>query len=100
MAKAKITTVNTISKQWTLDDGTIVRPSVGVAGVWNFAVNKEGLFPSSGQSSNDLRARFEVGLTIGREDDWSLNVSGFYDGVGTAGFESYGGKLRLSVPLP
>ena len=89
-----------ISRQWTLEDGTFVHPTVGVAGVWNFAVNKEGLFPSSGLSSNDLRARFEVGLTIGREDDWSLNVSGFYDGVGTEGFESYGGKLRLSVPLP
>ena len=89
-----------ISKQWELEDGTIIRPSVGVTGVWNFAVDREGLFPASGQTSNDIRARFEVGLTIAREDEWSLDVSGFYDGVGTDGFESYGGKLRLSVPLP
>lgn len=89
-----------VSKQWTLDDGTVVQPSLGVAGVWNFAIDKEGLFPSSGQTSNDLRARFEVGLTIGRENEWALNVSGYYDGVGTDSFESYGGKLRLTIPLP
>ena len=89
-----------ISKQWELEDGTIIRPSVGVTGVWNFAVDREGLFPASGQTSNDMRARFEVGLAIAREDEWSLDVSGFYDGVGTDGFESYGGKLRLNVPLP
>ena len=90
----------TVSKQWELEDGTFVRPSIGIAGVWNFAVNKEGLFPSSGLTSNNVRARVEAGLNISRQDDWALNVSGYYDGVGTEDFESYGGKLRLTIPLP
>ena len=88
------------SRQWTLDDGTTVRPSFGVSGVWNFAVTRDGLFPNAGPSSNDLRAKFEAGLTLGKKDEWAFEVSGFYDGVGDNDFESYGGQLRLVVPLP
>ena len=90
----------TISHTWELDNGLVIRPSFGASGVWNFAVNKEGMFPTSGLSSNKLRARFNAGLSITKRDDWSLNLSGFYDGVGTNGFDAYGGSLRLTVPLP
>ncbi|MEP0945101.1 MAG: autotransporter domain-containing protein [Rhizobiaceae bacterium] len=89
-----------VSRQWTTNDGIVVRPSAGVTGVLNFAVENEGHSPASGLGSNDLRARFEAGLTIGRPDEWALNVSGFYDGVGTDNFESYGGSIRLVIPLP
>jgi hypothetical protein len=89
-----------ISRQWILDDGTEVQPTIGVSGVWNFAVDKDGLFPTSGLSSNDLRARIEAGLTVSRRNEWALDVAGFYDGIGANNLESFGGKLRLIIPLP
>ena len=90
----------TVSHEWTNSKGVTISPSLGVAGVWNFAVENEELSPSTGLGSSSVRARFDVGLTIALADDWAFNISGFYDGVGVNDFEAYGGKLRLSVPLP
>ena len=47
----------------------------------------------------DLRARLDAGVTLFSTDDWFVDLSAFYDGIGINDYYVYGGKARLTVPL-
>ena len=64
----------TFARDIELDNGTFVRPSLGASGIWNFAATSEALPPAFGLGSNDLHARFEAGLSVGRQNEWALDV--------------------------
>jgi len=81
------------------DDGTIIRPKFGVSGVWNFDVENNLNSQGTVLGSGDVRARVDAGLTAVTVDGWSLDISGYYDGLGIDDYDAWGGKARVSVPL-
>lgn len=89
----------TLSHDFLQDDGTVFRPRIGVNGVWNFDVNNEASSQGAVLGTGDIRARLDAGVTIIGTNLWSLDLSGFYDGIGINNYEAYGGKARVTVPL-
>lgn len=89
----------TISRSITLDDGIQVQPSIGISGVWNFGINDNVASQGFALGNDDLRARFDGGLSTTNSLGWILALTGFYDGIGINDYDSYGGSIRLTVPL-
>ena len=46
-----------------------------------------------------VRARVDAGVRIRLPDGLTLNGEGFYDGLGAKDYKSYGGSIRLNIPL-
>lgn len=69
----------------------------GVSGVYNFGMSGAGASSSLGEDS--LRARFDAGLSVVGLDGKTIQLSGYYDGVGVDDYSSYGGSLKLIVPI-
>lgn len=88
-----------LSRSITLDDGTLVQPSIGISGVWNFGIKEGKTSQGFAIGSNDLRARLDGGLSINTTHGWELALTGFYDGIGINDYDSYGGGVRLTMPL-
>lgn len=89
----------TITRSVTLDDGTLVQPSIGISGVWNFGIRDNAASQGFALGNGDLRARFNGGLSATNSLGWKLTLTGFYDGIGIDNYDSYGGSVRLTVPL-
>ncbi|MCB1385972.1 MAG: DUF11 domain-containing protein [Nitratireductor sp.] len=89
----------TFSRTIALADGTMVTPSIGISGVWNFDIDTAAATQSSVAGTNDLRARADFGLSMVNSLGWTLNASGYYDGIGVDGYEAVGGKLKLVIPI-
>lgn len=90
----------TFSLDYINEDGFVVRPSFGIAGVWNFDVNAGALDSANTVlGSEELRAQLNFGLTAIGTDHWSFDLQGHYDGLGINDYYSYGGKARLTVQL-
>jgi hypothetical protein len=79
--------------------GSRVEPSFGISGVWNFNVNDANSSQGAPMGDEHLRARLDAGLTAASGQDWSLSVTGYYDGLGISDYEAYGGSVMLTVPL-
>ncbi len=82
-----------------LDDGTLFQPNIGVAGVFNFGLANNVASQGFALGDDDLRARFEAGFSATNPMGLILTATGFYDGVGVDNYYSYGGSVRLTVPL-
>ncbi|MEM9358913.1 MAG: hypothetical protein AAGB04_22255, partial [Pseudomonadota bacterium] len=72
-----------------------------IKGLWDFERSAivdltTGL---ASESTDDLRARVDAGITIRLPDGLTLNGEGFYDGLGTEDYKSYGGSIRINIPL-
>ena len=67
--------------------------------MWNSAVNNGASSQGAVLGTGDLRARVNFGITVVDAQAWSIDVSGFYDGLGINTYYAYGGKARLTVPL-
>jgi len=80
-------------------DGWQFAPHVGVKGIWDF--DPANIVTAQGVSidSSGLRARAEGGTVLIMPWGWSLNGTGFYDGIGAKDFQSYGGSVKVRVPL-
>lgn len=80
-------------------DGWLVAPHFGVKGIWDF--DPANIVTAQGVTidSSGLRARAEGGTVLIMPWGWSLNGTGFYDGIGAQDFQSYGGSMKVSVPL-
>jgi len=80
-------------------DGWQFAPHVGVKGIWDF--DPANIVTAQGVTidSSGLRARAEGGTVFIMPWGWSLNGTGFYDGIGAKDFQSYGGSVRVRVPL-
>ena len=82
-----------------LENGTVFTPSLGVAGVYNFNTSNNNATQGFLLGDNDLRARFEAGLSVTTPTGVILAAAGFYDGLGISGYEAYGGTIRLTIPV-
>ena len=69
-----------------------------MSGIWDFDEDPKSL-AGIVSGPEDLRARVTGGLTFRSGEGLGFKASGFYDGIGDKQFESYGGKLKLVVPL-
>lgn len=91
----------TISYRYVGRDGTVITPSLSLKGLWDFdkahVVDLDS--GTAAASSDDLRGRAEAGRTARFANGWTLNGSGFYDGIGASNLEAYGGSIELSIPL-
>ena len=80
--------------------GTVIAPHMSLTGIWDFKKAEiVDLATGLASGTDDLRARFEGGVSIQMPNGWGLNGAGFYDGIGASNFKAYGGSLRLTVPL-
>ncbi|MBL4599456.1 MAG: autotransporter domain-containing protein [Rhizobiaceae bacterium] len=82
-----------------LEDGTLMQPSFGISGVQNFGIKKGILTQGTVLGSDDLRAKLDAGIAVTNLLGWSLAFSGFYDGIGLASYDAYGGSVKLTIPL-
>ncbi len=48
---------------------------------------------------DEFRARLEGGVSAYMPNGISLNIEGYYDGIGSDNLEAYGGSVRVKVPL-
>ncbi len=83
------------------NDGTIIKPYLGIKGLWDFDRTAivdltTGL---AAESTDEFRARINAGLKVRLADGMALKGEGFYDGLGAEDYESYGGSIRLNIPL-
>jgi len=80
-------------------DGWQFAPHIGVKGIWDF--DPANIVTAQGVTidSSGLRARAEGGTVLIMPWGWSLNGTGFYDGIGAKDFQSYGGSVKVKVPL-
>ena len=90
-----------ISTTITRKDGTTISPYLGIKGLWDFERTAivdltTGL---ASESTDDVRARVDAGVRIRLPDGLTLNGEGFYDGLGAKDYKSYGGSIRLNIPL-
>ncbi|WP_416369924.1 choice-of-anchor D domain-containing protein [Tritonibacter mobilis] len=91
-----------ISWEMYLQEGTQFSPYVSFSGIYDF--NKlQGATPTDAtlaSSQSDLRGRLEAGATFLVPDRGiKVAVEGFYDGIGTSDFESYGASLSVLIPF-
>ncbi len=90
-----------VSTTFQRRDGTTISPYLGIKGLWDFERSAivdltTGL---ASEGTDDLRARVDTGITIRLPDGLTLNGEGFYDGLGTQDYKSYGGSIRINIPL-
>lgn len=91
---------SSIESPFILENGMQLIPRVGAFGVWNFDVNDNNASQAAGIGEDDLRARIDAGLAVSALDSGiTLTSSAYYDGIGTNDYDSWGGKLKLTVPL-
>lgn len=89
----------TFSYDVVKDNGTTIRPTFGVSGVWNFDVDNNLNSQGAVLGSGDVRARVDAGFTAITMDRWSIDISGYYDGIGINDYDAYGGSARVTIPL-
>ena len=88
----------TLTDNIELDNGLLFQPSFGVNGVYNFAIKDNVASQGAALGNNDLRARVDAGFNLVDQDNGrSISTSGFYDGIGINNYQSYGGKVRLTL---
>ncbi|MEH6740603.1 MAG: autotransporter outer membrane beta-barrel domain-containing protein [Sulfitobacter sp.] len=82
-----------------LADGSLLRPSIGVSGVWNFGV-EEGASPQGYALGNDdLRARLDAGFSLTNPYGMMIRAAAYYDGIAIDEYESMGGNVSVSLPI-
>lgn len=79
--------------------GITLLPSFGIGGIWNFDVDTSNASQAVEIGDESLRARLDAGFAATNALGWQLVFKGFYDGLGAAGYEAYGGSVRLVMPL-
>ncbi len=89
----------TFSTTIITDDGVVITPSLGVQGVWNFAVDEAVSTAGTLPGTDDLRSSVDAGLGVASANGLAFNLEGFYDGIGLDDFEAYGGTARVSVAI-
>ena len=82
-----------------LENGTLIQPSLGVLGVFNFGIRDNVASQGSVLGNRDIRTRLNAGLSVSDPMGIKFSASGFYDGIGIKDFYSYGGSVKLTVPL-
>ena len=85
--------------RYELGDGSIMRPLLGLKGVWDFdapdIVDVNGMT----KGTEHLRAQAEFGLEVSMSGGATFQGTYAYDGLGLSNYESHSGELMLSMPL-
>lgn len=87
------------SQSISLPGGSVIVPTIGISGVWNFDIATNNASQPAPLGSDDLRARVDAGISLTNALGWQLIASGYYDGLGVASYEAIGGKVRLTIPI-
>lgn len=88
------------SKEFQRKSGMTLSPSFNFRGVWDFEQPEIlDINTGLGTSTDELRARTEFGITSRMPNGLRLTLDGYYDGIGTSEYESYGTRLGFNVPL-
>ncbi len=90
-----------LSTSFYTDIGLVLAPHIAVTGIWDFDTGDTGGLESGVDSGKEeIRARAEGGFDLrAGSSGVSLNLSGFYDGIGIDDHEAWGGDARLVIPL-
>ena len=84
------------SKTFKTSSGNSITPSFGLRGVWDFEqADIVDLSTGFASGTDNLRARTEVGISLGLSGGTNVSADGFYDGIGAGDFEAYGISLGL-----
>ncbi len=87
------------SRTFLMEDGSLVRPTVGVSGIYNYGIENNVASQGHPLGGDDVRARFDLGLDSVHPGGLNVSLNGFYDGAGVDDYQSYGGKIRFTIPL-
>ncbi|MES9858897.1 MAG: Ig-like domain-containing protein, partial [Sedimenticola sp.] len=81
------------------DDGLLIRPLVGLKGVWDFDAPDITAVNGLAVGTEGLRAQLKVGINLRTVKGLTFQGSYIYDGIGVSDFESHTAELILSMPL-
>ena len=95
----RLTFSGKIERAWAYSESEVVRPYIGVHGIWDFAKSDETTISGDTISTKDIYGRVEVGLTASRSDGASLQFGVTYEGIGDTTYDSIEAKTRLTFPL-
>lgn len=85
-----------------MENGTLVTPSVGLSGIWNFDVRGNSTQNASqgfGLGVDDLHARIDAGISATNLDGTVFKLEGYYDGLGVSNYSATGINVRFVMPL-
>jgi outer membrane autotransporter protein len=88
-----------ISTQFTLSDGVILEPSLGLKAVWDFSKSDDVTAAGLPIEPDGLRGRIEAGVSLRFPSGVSVRASGAYDGIGISTYHAIQGRAQLIVPL-
>ena len=88
-----------IGRTFTLDDGTLFHASLGVSGIYNFAVENNASSQGFVPGDDDFRARLDATIGFSMANGSILRLEGYYDGIGADDYEAIGGGIRVTIPL-
>jgi outer membrane autotransporter protein len=89
-----------VSKTYVVDNRYILSPSLNFEGIWDFdQAHIVSLETGLANTTDALRARLESGLALGFKNGSSLNLEGFYDGIGVSRYEAHGLRINFSLPF-
>ncbi|MES9902051.1 MAG: choice-of-anchor D domain-containing protein, partial [Sedimenticola sp.] len=81
------------------DDGLLIRPLVGLKGVWDFDAPDITAVNGLAVGTEGLRAQLKVGINLRTVKGLTFQGSYTYDGIGVSDFESHTAELSLSMLL-
>jgi len=79
--------------------GTMVEPYVALDGIWNFIDNGTMVVGQTIVAPDEFHGRVEGGVLISAVSGRAVRLTGSYNGIGGGGFQSYGGRLWVNIPL-
>lgn len=88
-----------ITRSFDIGGGYRLGTNVGISGIVNFGVRNGASSTSNAFGNNQVRARIDAGLDLVNIYGTKFSIAGYYDGLGASGFQSYGGKFDLVVPI-
>ncbi len=87
-----------IARRFFTSSGTVIEPHAALRGLWDFAAT-DVTIGGVDFSQEGFRGIAELGVIIQRPDGINVSAAAKYDGIGADGFDAYGGRLWINVPL-
>lgn len=72
-----------------LEEGAVMRPSIGLSAVTNFGTNNT-------VTTGKVRARIDASVSVAHPGQYQFALDAFYDGIGLTKYESYGGSAKVT----
>ncbi|MEW7978310.1 MAG: Ig-like domain-containing protein, partial [Candidatus Sedimenticola endophacoides] len=80
-------------------DGTVIRPLIGLKGVWDFESPDITDVNGTAVGTEGLRAQLKLGVNLRTASGTLFEGSYTYDGIGVSDFESHTGEFIIHWPL-